>query len=312
MSTYHKFYLAGIVCLFAFRAAAQLAPLVPYMWVSAQESAKRENRFGVGVFNNNGAPGKQAILTNTIGKLHPACYNYPLTSFQQLIGNIKANGSAVKGVRVYIVAYDKNKPAIGVKMGRIVDKQIVLVFAGSKGCRDTVVGSYYIIDPVDHQVKPVAPDVIKDWENYYVANYIASSGGLVNTLEPTRPENQMPKGGYSDTRSIFYCLDDFTDWFIKEPTYQATKNVMIDHIRAEFAAYDDAGDPHNPGKFKDRLLVMYEFVSDQEVVYIEDTDGYLQRNHKTTPACLCQTGQLFGSDNGQLCPPNCPCPTGCN
>ena len=304
MNTHQKFYLVGIICLLGVQVAAQP---VPYMWVSEQQSGNLEHRFSVGTYNNDAAPGKKSILSQIIGSAHPGHYTYPLSSFKDLITKVQTDDNAIggTGVRLYFVAYHSGGPNPGFNMGRVKDKQVVLVFAPSKSCNAGDVGNYYMFGPVDHQVHPVPPNAMQDWQNYYVANDDNSSG-LTSTLEPGVSENMMPvSGDYSDTRSIFYCMSDFIDFIQNETTYQGTQGITIDHIEMDFAAYTDNGASATGGKFKDRLFVLYEFVSDGEVVYIDDTPGFASRKHKTAPACICQA-EFFGGDNGQLCPPSCP------
>jgi hypothetical protein len=289
---------------------------VPQMWVSKHYSKARVKMFSKGNYPS-GAPSKEAVLSKAVGGTHPLHYSYPAECFDKLIDLMQIDNSNNKGTgfRVYFGAYT----------GTTLPNQLVLIFTASKGLHSPDFGNYYIFGPSDGMPQTIPATIAGGW----IANYINTEDnpdGLVKTLEPGQPENKVPglstsPSVYSDTRSIYYDSQNFVDFIQNERAYQDSNRISnpskikIESIEIDFAAYQRKGIGANPHgikrqQFKDRLILQFEFVRNGKIFYIDDAKRFRKR-HKPYSFFENSNMKMLGGNNGQLCPPNCPCPPSC-
>jgi hypothetical protein len=286
---------------------------VPQMWVSKTNSVNRTNQFGTDGIFKPGVPSKKTILNGIIGK-QSLGYLYTVGSFDALIkqvqeDNRKNNGN---GVRLYFAAYNPKYKPKGIDMSSLVKKQLILIFAPSTGLHGMDVGTYYMIGPGNDNVNQIPAKIAKRWMRYFIRKEDTKKG-LRQTVDPSDPMNKMDDGTLTDTRSIFYDTTNFIAFMQTERSFQLTQNkITIDHIQVNFAALTNDG-AGAEGQWKDRMIVLYEFIVNEKIYYIDTAPGFCQRpNAPCSPTNVVTQGNK-GGDNGQLCPPNCPCTTGnCN
>jgi len=284
------------------RAEAQRC--VPTMWVSLANSQARTNQFSNGTFASAAAPSKYAILNGIINGKQPLNYTYPVATFTQLVNRLIADDRTYNsnGVRLHFVAYDPAYPAPpSINMTGVMDKQLLLVFSASDSAKGKDRGNFYFIGPNDGVVYTLPAATVTAWVQHYVS-WDDTPTGLVTTVDHADViNNQVPgqPGVFTDTWSIYYDSLAFKDFLITETNYQIGMGRKIDHIAMDFAAYTGAGDASTG--FKGRMIVIYEFVINNSIFYIDTTPEFPQRQANKNCA------PVHGGDNGQLCPPNCPC-----
>lgn len=311
----------------AVSAGAQVPP-VPYMWMSKGADANARVGFAKGGYPEVSSRSKAQIFNDAIGGAHPAGYVYPVAAIDQLISLVGADNKQHTpqgtGMRVYFAAYHATDVPTDFQMGSgVKDKQVLLIFCGSTGSGSDDVSTYYVISPADQRPHKISAAIQQDWCNYYYSN-INNTGGLASTLEPGHKSENQWNGVDFDTRSIYYSMDHLVEYLQLERHYQDTckacnpKGEVIDGIGIYFAGYPNTGIGHNPygedpTNYKNRLLLVFEFMRGRRVFHIDDAPGFCDRppgNQCGQPMVIrasFRRSRWFGGDNGQLCPPNCPC-----
>jgi hypothetical protein len=303
-----------IILLTLGRAEAQRC--VPVMWVPSDYSKARTNQFSQGTFASAAAPSKEAILTGIIGSVPPLNYTYPVATFTQLVNKLLADDITYNsnGVRLHFVAYDPAYPAPAIiNMTGVMDKQLLLVFSASDSAKGKDKGGFYFIGPNDGVVYTLPAATVTAWVQHYV-DWDDTPNGLVTTVDHNDNGNRVPPGQaavYTDTWSIYYDSLAFKDFLITERDYQIGMGRKIDHIAMDFAAYTKDG--NYLAGLRGRMIILYEFIINNSIFYIDTTSEFPQRyNNSACPKPL-DYWRKHGGDNGQLCPPNCPCtPIPCN
>ncbi|MBS1610101.1 MAG: hypothetical protein JSS98_18430 [Bacteroidetes bacterium] len=298
---------------------------VPFMWIPKDKSVERTLWFKFGKLHT-AVYSKQEILNRLLGKEHPSNYTYSVIDFDKMLSKIELeNGGPqnIKGLRVYFAAHKASIEPDNVPMETsiIPDKQIVLIFAPTDiNAKD--LNKYYIFgsDKKPYTFKKQGTiDLLQQWLNYYKDN--AGHIGLVFTLEPSATEN-IDNGIVTDTESILYCYSDFLDFIRCERDYQNnlrknSNKPPIDFIEIDFASFSDTGvsSPKYPSGFKNRLHLLFEFKSQNAIVYIDESKDFYNRletlgiagTNCDFPSFNIDKEINKGGDNGQLCPPyNCP------
>lgn len=280
-------------------------PKIPQMWVSKSNSIKRTNWF-----SKHNRHGKKDILTKIIGQTHPSYSQISVSGFDDLMKNIeKEFGANFEGLNVYITSFDAAHPG-PLKPPAAINKQLVVVFAPAKVSEDppfksSDLGKYYILNSEDS--KPY--EITENIKNYWTANYEKiSKNELASTLKKHKKENYDDDGKTTDTRCIFYFYDNFREFISDERTYQDNNpvanptGIKISHIRISFAAYTRKGIGSNSvDKYKHRLILLFDFIRDGKIVYIDDDPGFRSRPPQ-------HDIRTRSGDNGQLCPPSINCP----
>jgi hypothetical protein len=324
---FRKSILSAAVTLFAFQFLyAQQPRPVPVMWVSKQNSQDRITNFGTGSYTVGG-PSKEKILNAIVKGSQPVNYTYPKSSLDKLIDLMNADlpTGQGKGLRVYLAAFDPQKaPASGV-MGATADMQLVLIFAPAVSNFKPDAGTYYIISPRDSKVYSIGVDTQQDWVQRYFNLEDNVAGGLASTIKTGVKENRIPAPAgtdiYSDTRCIYYDSAQFVDFIKTERHYQDTNSITnpshisIDSIEIEFAAYPKGGVGANPNQYpidsyQNRLVIFFDFRRNGQLFYIDDAGDFCPRP-KPYATFDGKRVAVTSGDNGQLCPPNCPCPPYC-
>jgi hypothetical protein len=325
MNVHVKLLLTAVAFSGALSAAGQVHP-VPFMWVSAGVDTTARVKFTRAGYPGRSTRSKAQIFNSAIAGTHPAGYVYPVAAIDQLISLVQADNRANSpkgtGIRVHFAAFHAATTPPGIPMGGVRDKQVVLIFSGSTGATSADVPTYYVISLSDYQPHKISAAVMQDWCAYYYST-INNAGGLASTLEPGHKGENQFGGADFDTRSIYYQLDHFIEYLQVERHYQDTckscnpTGVKIDGIGVYFAAHSNAGigpNPHgaDPAAYKNRLLVLFEFMRGSRVFFIDSAPGFCER----PPGSQCgqplviqasfRRSRWGGGDNGQLCPPNCP------
>ncbi|HEV3412848.1 MAG TPA: hypothetical protein VG101_10230 [Puia sp.] len=325
MNVHVKLVALALSC--GLSAAGQVHP-VPFMWVSAGVDSMARVKFTKAGYPGRSTMSKAQIFNSAIAGTHPAGYVYPVAAIDQLISLVQAdnqnNSPRGTGIRAHFAAYHAASVPAGFSMGGIKDKQVILIFCGSTGAGSADVATYYVISPADNQPHKISAAIMQDWCDYYYSN-VNNSGGLVSTLEPGHKGENQWKGADFDTRSIYYTMDHFIEYLQVERRYQDTckscnpRGAKIDGIGVYFASYPNTGigpNPHgeDPAKYKNRLLVLFEFMRGSRVYFIDNAPGFCDRppgNQCGQPLVIqasFRRSRWGGGDNGQLCPPNCPLP----
>jgi hypothetical protein len=288
------------------RAEAQRC--IPLMWVPMPDSKDRTTQFSQGTFASATAPSKDSILNSIIKGTHPLNYTYPIATYAQLVNKLIADDITYKhaGIRLHFAAYDPAHPApAAITMTGIMNKQLLLIFTVSDSTTCKEDGNFYFIGPNDGVVYTLPNTTVTAWVQHYVT-WDDTPTGLVTTVDQSDKKNQVPgqPNVYTDTWSIYYDSTAFKDFLVNETNYQIGNGNKIDHIAMDFAAYTNAGNSYNG--FKGRMIILYEFIINKAIFYIDSTSDFPNRQKN-------QNCAVHGGDNGQLCPPNCPCtPIPCN
>jgi hypothetical protein len=295
---------------------AEAQRCVPLMWVPLGYSQARTTQFSSGTFASPSAQSKEDILNSIIKGTHPLNYTYPIATYTQLVNKLIADDITFKhaGIRLHFAAYDPTHPAPKrIVMTGVMDKQLLLIFSASDTSAGTKEQNFYFIGPNDGVVYTLPDTTVTAWVQHYV-DWDDTPNGLVTTVDHNDNGNRVPPGQaavYTDTWSIYYDSLSFKDFLITERDYQIGMGRNIDHIAMEFAAYTNQG--NYLGGFKGRMIILYEFILNNSIFYIDTTSEFPQRYDN--PACPkpLDYWRKHGGDNGQLCPPNCPCtPIPCN
>jgi hypothetical protein len=332
-----KFFLTIAALGSALSTVAQVLPDVPFMWVPIGADTVARNKFSQGGYPNSNSASKLTIFNNAVGSGHPVSYSYSVAAIDQLITLVTADDAKNQipgtGIRLHFAAYHAATAPTGLQMGSTKDKQVIPIFSGSLGGYSADVPIYYVISPVDQTPHVISSAVMQDWCNYYYSTE-DNATGLVSTLEPGSPPEDIYGTTKSDTRSEYYDMDDFVEFLQTERNYQNTdpdanpSKAQIDHIGIYFADYSNNGIGANPWYddetlFKDRLFVLWEFISNGNIYYIDKAPNFCQRPGAVCGGVVNPTLKLsklripkakleklklkmFGGNNGQLCPPSCP------
>jgi len=306
--------------LFSLNTSAQIftRPL-PKNWVSKKSSIERKNEFLVGkLYPSPDQKTKAEILHKKVSANQPLQMRYSEKSVTDLMNRISEKYS-VNGIR---------KPNQWVNIYITLDAsvpKIVLVFAPAKGDEGEPgkinppkdLGSYFVIE--NNMCTEILKGDNDNWCKNYFDYVIDGADGLVSTIDQTDRDNSSG-GIYSDTKSEYYAFKDLKEFLIDEPEYQKNHfNNDIWGIEVDFAAYTDKGDAN--GRFKLRFILQFELlpnINGPDVLYVDDQSNFNRRlkrwikkyNKAENGKALTQTTkeerEKVGSNNGQLCPPNCP------
>lgn len=298
---------------------------LPRMWVSDFNANDLKSWYTSGMLSTSRKT-KEQILKDAISQNHQRSYFFTTSCIDNLFSMIEDDYdlSVMKGIRLYIVSYDGKKPANLPAVG-IDRNELLFVFAPTKHCDSLDLGNYYVLwgDGNPYRVDYLS---VTGWENNYLTQEVETAQGLNSTIEPNQDENLMPGPNlhYDDTRAIFYSYSDFKDFFCTERKYQDCNRYnnpqmkIINGIFITLASVTDKGIGHNYNNmketgFKSRLIVFYDFSrlngAQNEIFSIEQTRDFAYRPKPLIDnKCYCHILPKHASDNGQLCPPNCPCP----
>ena len=314
-----KFVIVLLLLLIIFNESIEAQRDIPRMWVSKAHSIERSLwfRFGTLVPGNKS---KERILSrlseNPPGKT--LSNKFPVSSFDDLIAKMEADyPSGFAGLHVYITAFKSSCPG-PLNPATTANKELVLVFAPANktGSYPEDLGNYYVISPDDKLCYNLGGADIKNcWFNNYKTEVVRGRRGLATTIDSEEKENRAADGRLSDTRSIYYIYKEFKDFIVEERKYQDEntetnpQGIKITDIEMFFGSYPDRGIGDNyygedPTKFKNRLIILFEFIRNGNIFYIDDASDFPGRHKK-----MILEKKFFGGDNGQLCPPSTNCPT---
>ena len=271
-------------------------PPLPKMWIAKDTGIGYEKNFSF----------QSAQLSTYIGTAETDSIFYPVSAFQSMIAYFKNHfAGRFSYLHVYIASYTPGSSVVPAGY----EKKLTLIFAPA----DTALADQglFTITPSGNFDPTGDSCNLKnnDWRDHYVNNEM--TGVLVNNLDKSDKVNYAscsPSNALSDTRSMKFTVSEI-DEFLSEISYQSTQNhISTSGIRAFFSSYPPLGRaPAN--NFKNRIFVIYEYTRKNssgadEVYYIDDQPGFDHRARQ--PYSPDQCDGLMGSDNGHLCPPNCP------
>ena len=292
---------------------------IPSMWVSKANSIERRLwfRFGTLVPGNKS---KERIITGLSGNPSRKTLSskFPVSSFDDLIRSMESDfPSGFNGLNVYVTAFRATCRG-PLDPATTPNKELVLVYAPARVTDSNYadLGIYYIINPNDNRCHRVTTEIKNCWHSYYISSVVRGSSGLLTTLDSREDENQAPDGTKSDTRLISYNYDHFKDFIVNERNYQDNnpetnpQRIRISEIEIVWASYPETGIGTNrygyrEDKFKNRLIIIFEFIRNGKIFYIDDATDFPGRLESMNRKKM-RYGFDFGADNGQLCPPNCP------
>ncbi len=292
--------------LIVFNKSIQAQQPVPKMWIPKYETEARTNWFKTRPYGNS----KKDILNKKIGYSHLPYFRIPVNGFRSLIDTMnKVYGEDFAKLNLYLTSFDKTCPG-PLSSPTTKNKQFVLVFAPA-GEDNIDKGKYFIISPTDNKCHEIPFAIKKCWALNYINNVVNGPSGLASTLDPDDSRNSAD-GPISDTRCITYIYSYFKQFINEERHYQdenGTTNprrISISHIQVSFASYTITGIGRNDYRYpetscRDRLILLFDFVRNGSVFYIDTAPDFPDRYKKT----IAEKGTA-GFDNGQLCPPNCP------
>jgi hypothetical protein len=310
---------------------------LPQMWIEKDSCQGKINYFATQHYPKSSSKTKKEIFDNLLPTggtiLHPLYYDLPIDAFNSLVSAI----NTFDGVRIYFASYDQSNTPVNERqfMDPVTKNgQIVLIFTGTSlntGSNDDArnykdVGGYYVLLPNDKVIHVIGLNTKNSWVASYLKNAVGApvDGKLASTIDNVR-SNIYKNTILSDTRDVHYKKTDFLDFFQQEIKYQAsstgnhTHTNSIDGIRANFAAYNKIGIGANRQGiyhreyYKNRLLIVFQFLVNQKVLYLEDTDNFSERSDEVIHSLMqlhpnykkTFIKKIYSGDNGQLCPYNC-------
>ncbi len=286
-----------------------------------QDGNDRKNYFQTGVLNSAIQPQSKFIVLSNIVGFPISQILYDTLSIDRLILKMKTDyGGTIEKLRIYFAAYDKNYPypANGVSQPykNAKDRTLLLFFCPVDATDSEL--NYYIISPDDSLVYYLPDSVARDWADYYLDMDVYGLNGLVTTIERNAKENYIGYPNFfSDTRCITYGFDSIINVLQNERKYQMDQNSKrVTGIEADLAAYTEKGinglrEGFSINAYKDRLIVQFEYLEKDstgrsKIFYIDTLPDFNQRKILSG---VSHPKQILSNDNGQLCPPNCPCPS---
>lgn len=236
------------------------------------------------------------------------------------------------GLRVYFAVYNDctNYPL----PSTVKKNKIILLFSPGYVNDKPRTEQFFFIDENDNKdsvYEIIDMNCVQQWINNYKSDAIQNI--LRNTLVSNDPDNEDPNlpSKYFDTKSIFYPKDLLNEAITLEETYpHILKNgqkVNIEYFEFSISAFDNIGQfPPDPAghKWRNRLLLnidyMYKTIVPKKVLYLENLVNFDDRWNQTLMARFNLSKEkleklskskklklwMFGLDNGQLCPTNCP------
>ncbi|MBS1575681.1 MAG: hypothetical protein JST09_10300 [Bacteroidetes bacterium] len=253
-------------------------------------------------------------------------YVYPMSAFKDLTDKIKSGIMAdevVDSIRIYFAAFNENTSSSLAFMEGISDKQVVFIFAPkfkkTSNSAPATERDYFVLSQVNSAANKISVQRKEDWINYYYSEILNTQAGLNTTIDNADDNNKIDEKTLSDTRSVSYKYSDFTEFLCDEVNYQNTMpniKVKIKKIKICFAAYPITGIgsspnyPRDEDNFKNRLIIQFEYIKNNNSFYIDDAPGFSRRHRTTVLMYNKLSGKKFdidkGFDTGNLCPPNCP------
>jgi hypothetical protein len=271
-------------------------PPLPKMWIAKDTGIHYEKNFSF----------QSGQLSSYIGTAETDSIFFPLTAFQSMIAYFKKHfGGGFSYIHIYIASYTPGSAVVPAGY----EKKLTLIFAPADANLADL-GLFSITPSGNFDPSSDSCNLKNnDWASHYVNNEMTNV--LVNNLDKSDKVNYgscSPTNTISDTRSVKFTVSEI-DEFLSEISYQSAQNhITTSGIRAFFASYPAAGRaPAN--NFKNRIFVVNEYTLKNssgmdEVYYIDDQPDFSHRAKQ--PVSPDQCDGLMGSDNGHLCPPNCP------
>lgn len=229
---------------------------------------------------------------------------YSRDAFISLITYFESLKPAPAYVRVFIASYSQS--GADVPLGW--ENQLCLLFCPEDKAEKSL--GYFMISDHDFKFQLINDQTAAEW----IKNYTDGEKMKILTGNIPHTNDNLFNGTVSDTRSIKYTQDDFDQLLIEIRYQRDTLNIPVSGIQAFFAAYNSAGD-YVTGKFKNRLLVQFEFMKKiagaDQVFYIEETprpSSFKRTKKNLKPQSLLNNlsiDRMFSEDNGQLCPTFC-------
>ena len=304
-------FLIAITCLLASEASLAQKKCevkqLPYMFVNKDESIARAKQFTNGSLFKRSKYGHLSRVT----KKEPISIDYPRKSFETLLSLMATQNANYGSVQVYLGSFD-NRYNEGIT--DLPDHKLMLIYAAFTTDGDGLKARYYFIRASDGKVFRIKYATALYWISWFEDHKKEVLRESIRDYDDDKynylGKDISNRDGFSDTKSVNFTKKQFEENFTEEFAYQECMNKdTVTGIRVNFASFTKDGKlVDGETHFRKRLVVLFEYLirdaaGKNKILYIDEQPDISERRKRPVRIL-----EREASDNGQLCPPNCPPP----